>query len=382
MSVRQGRNFVFTWYDLGVLPESVLDKTVNLVYQQEECPTTKKHHYQGYVEFKGTKTLSALKKISDTTHWENRMGTREEAYAYCQKDATRVEDGVSFSNFAVEDQVRGRRTDLILARAKILTKRSVYDVYQDEELTDVCCKYPHFVDRLMGMRKRPKIENFTLRPWQAHLMELIREEPDDRTIYWFYDTKGNVGKSTMATYLQRNENAMVVSNGKTGDIAHVYDGQPIIIWDLSRSQEEHVNYGPMEDFKNGRIFSPKYDSCVKEFAPPHVLVFANFPCPLGKFSEDRVISQEIGSDGCFVEHISKIVGESALMDVEEDSEEKERVIRVIEANKLQRKSVKAAGIKLMLNNMDRYGTPNPFRKDNPTYDPERPKSPSMFDFRI
>jgi hypothetical protein len=43
-----------------------------------------------------------------------------------------------------------------------------------------------------------------------------------------------------------------------------------------------------ENFKNGMTFSGKYMSAQKNFAPPHVVFFANFPPPDGLWSEDRL----------------------------------------------------------------------------------------------
>lgn len=47
-------------------------------------------HFQGYCNFKDNKTLGAVKKIHPRAHWEPRMGTDEEAYNYCRKEAELV----------------------------------------------------------------------------------------------------------------------------------------------------------------------------------------------------------------------------------------------------------------------------------------------------
>lgn len=43
-------------------------------------------HLQGYVSFENSKTLTALKKLGSTIHWEKRRGTPTEASDYCKKD--------------------------------------------------------------------------------------------------------------------------------------------------------------------------------------------------------------------------------------------------------------------------------------------------------
>ena len=99
------------------------------------------------------------------------------------------------------------------------------------------------------------MEGVELRPWQESLLSELVDDPHPREIIWYYDNIGNTGKSFMATFMLKNHQALVVSSGKTADIAHVYDGHSIVIWDLSRSNMESINYGAMEDIKNGRIFS-------------------------------------------------------------------------------------------------------------------------------
>lgn len=161
---------------------------------------------------------------------------------------------------------------------------------QDDELLDVCCKYPRFVRDVLNCRVQEPLYGVDLRDWQETLLTVLQGDPHPRHIYWVWENEGNVGKSWFATYLSKNHDACVLTNGKTADIAHAYEGQRIAAWDLSRSQETHINYAPMEDLKNGRIFSPKYDSQVKYFDVPHVVVFANFNCPKEKFSDDRIVS--------------------------------------------------------------------------------------------
>jgi hypothetical protein len=73
------------------------------------------------------------------------------------------------------------------------------------------------------------------------------------------------------------------------DIAHAYKYEKITLIDLSRTQADKIDhiYSLMESFKNGRIFSPKYDSVFKTFEPCYVIVFANFIPEHQKLSQDR-----------------------------------------------------------------------------------------------
>lgn len=77
-----------TWNSLG-------NKLTLLVYQYE-IGQNNTEHIQGYVEFQSRKKLSTLKKINAAVHWEKRQGNREQAIAYCTKEATRKPNTVPY----------------------------------------------------------------------------------------------------------------------------------------------------------------------------------------------------------------------------------------------------------------------------------------------
>lgn len=62
-----------------------------LVFQQEECPTTKKKHWQGYIEFKNRKRFEQVKDVlGQKAHIEARRGNSQQASDYCKKTETAV----------------------------------------------------------------------------------------------------------------------------------------------------------------------------------------------------------------------------------------------------------------------------------------------------
>ncbi len=66
-------------------------------------------------------------------------------------------------------------------------------------------------------------------------------------------------------------------------------GNPFFFFfDLVRFGSSEYLYGFMEQMKNGRIFSSKYQSGFKFFSRPHVVVFANVYPASGAFSKDRL----------------------------------------------------------------------------------------------
>jgi len=124
--------------------------------------------------------------------------------------------------------------------------------------------------------------------WQSAVEETLLSKPDFRTIYWLWDSKGNIGKSSFSKYAAVKLGATVLNNGSFSDLAFAIPENPkIIIFDLPRTIEGRVNYTAIESLKNGMIFSGKYESRTKIFNAPHIFVFANFPPDISSMSADR-----------------------------------------------------------------------------------------------
>lgn len=124
--------------------------------------------------------------------------------------------------------------------------------------------------------------------WQSTILDFILQPcTDNRSVHWIYDFVGGNGKSELTSYLIAKHSAFCVDGGAMKDIAYAYDNQPIVVFDLSRDTEEYCPYRTIEGFKNGRLFSSKYQSSLKTFEPPHVFVFANYKPIEEKLSADR-----------------------------------------------------------------------------------------------
>lgn len=126
--------------------------------------------------------------------------------------------------------------------------------------------------------------------WQLQVLKIIESKPDKRTIHWFWEPDGNVGKTTLCKYLCAKKNALIVT-GKSSDMFHALAKNPkkrvIIIVDVPRSTQDFINYGAIEQIKNGLIFSGKYEGTQLVFNCPHVIVFANCKPEKDVISEDR-----------------------------------------------------------------------------------------------
>lgn len=124
--------------------------------------------------------------------------------------------------------------------------------------------------------------------WQQKIVDECKKKcTNDRIINWYWEEQGCKGKTVLCKYLISKLNACFISGG-TKDIAYSLPDNPkIVIMNITRTNEDKVNYGAIESVKDGLIFSAKYESKTKIFNSPHVYVFANFEPDKSKMSLDR-----------------------------------------------------------------------------------------------
>lgn len=131
--------------------------------------------------------------------------------------------------------------------------------------------------------------------WTLEVMEIIKQKPDPRKIYWFWEKDGGKGKTSLAKYLVVKHNANIVS-GKTNDIFNAVKNaksRKIFIINIPRSTQDFINYGALEQVKDGLLYSGKYEGGQVVFNNPHLIVFANEPPDLSKMSMDRWVIKHI-----------------------------------------------------------------------------------------
>lgn len=131
--------------------------------------------------------------------------------------------------------------------------------------------------------------------FQKWVVQLVRTDPDQRSIYWLWEGRGNVGKSSLARFLVYHFGA-VVTAGKASDIKNmvfrVCDKQGVsplvIICDIPRSYANYVSFTGIEEVKNGCFGNTKYECETVLAAFSHVICFANAePLDQGVMSSDR-----------------------------------------------------------------------------------------------
>lgn len=132
--------------------------------------------------------------------------------------------------------------------------------------------------------------------WQQKVVDILKEEPNDRTIYWFVDTVGCHGKTSLAKHICLSMEDSIFLTGKAADMKYgVFSyieskktsAPRVVMIDLVRSQEHFFSYQGLEEVKNGIFYNTKYESKMVLYDCPHVIVFANWPPEKEKLSMDR-----------------------------------------------------------------------------------------------
>lgn len=194
---------------------------------QEETGELGTPHLQGNIELKKPMRWSEL-KVDKRCHSEKTRNI-EAAFTYCEKDATRT----------------GKR----------------YTSNKEEELELIT----------------------DLRLWQRRIVDVVSEKcTNKRSITWVYDDEGLAGKSQLAKYLCYWHDAIALTNGTRSNLINaVYNAvdlgsRSIILLDIPRKDGNKCPYAVVEEIKNGLICNQKYETGMKNFNSPHIVVFSNY----------------------------------------------------------------------------------------------------------
>lgn len=304
----QTRNWCFTIFDyssvLSTLQELRNDTNiVHCVYQEEQCPETKKMHLQGHIIFKHPVSMKKVKKVlrSESVHLEQMKGRPIDSYKYCTKDDSHPEDGIR-EEFG-EMPKQGKRNDILRAQELIEQGASFDEV--EKECFGVTIKYKQYIESAIRKKSTQKLKESIIekysevewKPFQQEIIDICSGEPDKRKVYWYYEEDGNTGKSFLTRYMIAKENAVLFTGGKVQDILYAYNNERVIIFDLPRTYADNLDhiYTCIENFKNGQYLSTKYNSEMRIFEIPHIIVFSNYMPDESKLSADRYNIRNIKS---------------------------------------------------------------------------------------
>ena len=257
------RNWFFTYNNPGdpvdpVFVTWIKDTSRRYAMQLEMGEEKQTPHLQGVVCFGFSMRFSVLKNVNSEVHWEACKSVKK-AIAYCTKVNTRA-GPIWSSGFDIPEPV-----------IDPLNEKDFY-------------------------------------PWQKDVLELVKTKPDDRSIYWYWEPEGNVGKTALAKHICLKMKGLYI-HGKVTDclygVAQWVQKRKleVVIMGIPREYEQFVNYSALEKIKDGIFYSSKYESGMVIYNPPHVIVFANFPPLTSKLSTDRWEIRSINNRTLQVEEV-------------------------------------------------------------------------------
>lgn len=241
-------------------------------------------HLQGFVSLTQRTRLVQVKNIiGSNPHLESARNVIA-SIQYCKKEGQWVEFGARISG-------RGFRSDI--EDFKQAVKSGMLNLKDIRESHgEVYAKYPRYcMEYVRDNYPKVVIPDHPLRPWQQRLHDMLEDTPDRRTIIFVVDLTGNSGKSWFADWYQQKtgDTCQVITPGKRGDMAYMlHPSLRVLFLDAPRAkQADFIQYDFLEDLKNGRVFSPKYESTMKTYEPMHIVVCMNEEPDRTKLSADR-----------------------------------------------------------------------------------------------
>lgn len=247
----RSRSWLCTWNNFPEDWQAIITGcgAVDYSAQKEKGKDAEGEHIQFAVRFEDAKSFKTVQELFKGAHIEPAKNWFK-AKQYCMKKDTQVEIGIT-----------------------------------KEEM-------PKCRDPLAGK---------TLRPIQSKILDIIKGEPDDRTIHWFHDPEGGAGKTSLAKHICLNNKDAIYLTGKSADmkfgvmkfLEDEEKGLKTVIIDLTRSVEAFISYQGIEEIKNGIFYNTKYESGMVMFDNPHIIILSNFMPNFEMLSADRWALHEI-----------------------------------------------------------------------------------------
>lgn len=226
----RGRAYVFTSYALEFKPETI--QCQYLIYQTEECPTTKKRHNQGFIYFKNPILLTNVIKKLNKAHIEPCIDIQA-SIKYCSKEETRIEGPFEFG----ERPAQGKRSDLDSLVEDMKSGKSLIEL--DEIHRPTIARHLKYYDRLNKILNKPK--------------DFLKPE-----VYFFWGDTGT-GKTRAAIEMLGDKN-YYTKNG-CGKWWEGYDGEKYLLIDefkdnLDRDQMLGLlgGWGTRLEYKGGSCY--------------------------------------------------------------------------------------------------------------------------------
>lgn len=230
-----------------------------------------------------------FKRVMTKLHWERSMRY------LCKEDQT---------NLDLIERIKALQQDVTTS---VWSCNNVHDALRKN------CKSVNQASGIIALYDLKPLDkpNNILPPYDPNLYEyrqviekIINSPPDGRTIYWFWEPTGNMGKTRTTYYLEDVHNAYIIRKpGSAADFAQLMYGAVVkdgwrgttVCVDFPREANRRLIWESLEGITDGRMNTTKYQGKSFRFAPCRVIVFANYEPPDPHLvSADRLVEVPIG----------------------------------------------------------------------------------------
>lgn len=263
----KSKEFAFTLFNemAGEDLVQVLElKCKKFAFQREQCPETKKIHFQGQMSLHEREDLETVWKWFPKPGRVRRTRNVTGSELYCQKGETRIE-GPWTKGEVAKLSVGGRPKK---AHGKPLHPQTFVSKFETV------------------LRQEPS----TWYPWQVECMKIAGGRPDERNVWWWWGPDGCSGKTTMIHKLSDDYEAQVIG-GKYQNVLACATDAPRRLYVVAagrKTKPEKFPYEAIEALKDGTWLKEKYEVVpVIRKSLVHVFVFANCAPILDNFTKDR-----------------------------------------------------------------------------------------------
>lgn len=284
--------------DLERLSTIVQNESAVYIIFGKEIGESGTPHLQGFIRFNSKKRVGGVKAILGCVAHVEVARQPKAAIEYCKKDG-------DFKEFGVYVLEQGKRNDIETIKKEIQEGNTDLSYYLENH-SEFYMKGKGFIQEYIRYNRKSKdIKKHPLYKWQVKLWRYLCLPANDREIVFVVDPVGNTGKSWFARYFNEvhDNSSQILSAGRASDMAYALsENIRVLLIDCPRMRLEYFPYDFIEQVKNGLVFSPKYDSKVKNLSEsPHVVVFMNEMPKTENLSADRVKIISIKKEDCVFE---------------------------------------------------------------------------------
>nr|ACC78709.1 replication protein [Gossypium darwinii symptomless alphasatellite] len=253
-------------------------------WQEEESPTTRRRHLQGYLQLKTKKSLSAVKSLFGdlNPHLEKQRARRtDEARDYCMKEETRVSGPFEFGDYCPSGSHKRRQRESVIRSPVRMAEenpslfRRVGKDCRGRIPEDRACD-SNFKFEILAIA--PKDAPGTGPQMTALSSGYMGQMGGDREI--------NLCSSPVSKW-----DLVLYTWWVCCNVSYQYIGQlgNNIVFDIPRDKKDYLQYSLIEMFKDRLIVSNKYEPLMAPLINCiHVVVMSNFLPDFEKISQDRV----------------------------------------------------------------------------------------------